>query len=98
MLARRVICKVCGVPVPIASAEDLVVIKALAHDEETPRHWHDALALIASNSLDWEYLLGRARKGPRRVLSLLAYATSVDLTVPPDVIRELTRCAFGTQR
>src|SRR5437588_8281743 len=32
---------------PVVSPEDLVVMKAIAHEEHTPRHWHDALALLA---------------------------------------------------
>jgi hypothetical protein len=54
-----------------------------------PRHWHDALSLIAVADLDWDYLVRRARKGARRILSLLLYAQSNDLVVPPAVVREL---------
>lgn len=89
MLARARIAPVFGIPLRVAPAEDLVVMKALVHDEETPRHWHDALALIAAGDLDWEYLVWRARKGSRRVLSLLLYASSIDLAVPRAAIRAL---------
>ena len=95
MLARAPLHEVAGRLVRIMPAEDLVVAKALAHDEESSRHWFDALALIAQAPLDWEYLLRRAAKGPRRVLSLLVYATSSDLAVPPAVIRRLHALAFG---
>jgi predicted nucleotidyltransferase len=78
-----------GVPLRVASAEDIIVIKALAHDEQTPRHWHDALAVLASNDIDWEYLIRRASLGARRVLSLLTYAQSNDLIVPESAIRSL---------
>lgn len=77
------------VDVRVLPPEDLVVIKAIAHNEETPRHWHDALALISSNSLDWPYLVDRARKAPARVLSLLLYARSIGLHVPGDPLRAL---------
>ena len=40
--------------------EDLVVMKAISHDEESPRHWHDALGVLATVDLDWDYLLERA--------------------------------------
>jgi hypothetical protein len=89
MLARARLAPVFGKPVRIAPPEDLLVMKALVHDEETPRHWYDALALIAAGGLDWEYLVWRARKGSRRVLSLLFYATSVDLVVPQRAIAAL---------
>jgi hypothetical protein len=69
--------------------EDLIVIKAIVHDEETPRHWHDALGVIARAQLDWDYLLARASHSPRRVLSLLLYALSLDLWVPASAVRRL---------
>lgn len=79
-----------GREVRVIPSEDLIVIKALVHNEHMPRHWHDALALIANNDdLDWDYLLKRARKGARRVLSLLLYAQSNDLVVPTSAVREL---------
>lgn len=78
-----------GQPLRVLAPEDLIVIKALVHDEDTPRHWHDALAVIAAAELDWDYLLRRAAHGPRRMLSLLLYAESVDLLVPQDVLRAL---------
>lgn len=72
--------------------EDLVVIKAIATSEDATRHWYDALALIARCELDWDYLVGRARRsGPRRMLSLLLYAESDDLPVPAEVIESLLR-------
>jgi predicted nucleotidyltransferase len=69
--------------------EDLLVIKAIVHDEHMPRHWHDALGIVAGDDLDWEYLVRRARHGARRVLSLLLYAQSNDLLVPAHVLRQL---------
>ena len=69
--------------------EDLLVIKAIVHDEHMPRHWHDALGIVAADELDWDYLLRRARHGARRVLSLLLYAQSNDLLVPANVLRQL---------
>ena len=78
------------VPVRVVPAEDLLVMKAVAHDEHMPRHWHDALGLVSRCALDWDYLLQRARQaGARRVLALLVYAQSNDLIVPNRVIEEL---------
>jgi predicted nucleotidyltransferase len=90
MLRRSTVETYKGSEVRIAPPEDLIVIKALTHDEETPRHWHDALSLIARGGLDWDYLLRRAIKGPRRVLSLLHSATSLDLLVPLGPLRSLS--------
>jgi hypothetical protein len=78
-----------GTSVPLIPPEDLLVIKTIVHNEQNPRHWHDALGLLVHCDLDWAYLLRRARHGPRRVLSLLLYAQSVDITVPPKVIGQL---------
>jgi predicted nucleotidyltransferase len=95
MLERTRSLEVGGHPVRVISPEDLIVIKALAFDEETSRHWYDALGLVAEGGLDWSYLVYRARKGSRRVLSLLVYATSIDLRVPPQVIRELCSLCYA---
>jgi predicted nucleotidyltransferase len=89
MIARSTIREFRGHPVRVIPPEDLIVIKAIVHDEETPRHWHDALAIIATGGLDWDYLVRRASKGACRVLSLLLYAASVDLIVPLEVMRQL---------
>jgi len=89
MLRRAPVHNVLGTDVKVMPPEDMIVIKALAHDEETPRHWHDALALVRRPDLDWDYLLMRADQGPRRVLALLAYATSCDLRVPSLALRKL---------
>lgn len=77
------------VALPVVAPEDVIVTKAIAADEETPWHWYDALGVLAVNELDWDYLLGRARKSPNRVLSLLHYALSIDLPVPTSAVREL---------
>ena len=78
-----------GARVRVVPPEDLIVIKAVVHDEETPRHWHDALALLRRADLDWDYLVERAQRGPRRVLALLLYAVSNDLWVPNRPMRQL---------
>lgn len=89
MIARGMQAEVMGIPVRVISPEDLIVMKALVHDEEVPHQWHDALGILAASDLDWDYLLRRARLGQRRVLSLLVYAQSSDLLVPDEVIRKL---------
>lgn len=76
------------------SPEDFLVIKAAAHQEHNPHHWHDALAVLKQGNLDWDYLLRRAKNAPRRVLSLLIYGQSNDIAVPNDVIKKLYRSVF----
>lgn len=75
--------------------EDLIVIKALVAAEHAPRHWHDALAIIANAELDWPYLIRRSRRGIRRMTALLLYAQSEDLPVPCWVIRDMFRSVEG---
>jgi predicted nucleotidyltransferase len=83
-----------GRDVPMVSPEDLVIIKSAVHNEIGPHHWHDALAILSHASLDWEYLLKRARRAPRRLLALLIYAQSNDIWVPNHVVFELFHGVF----
>ena len=78
-----------GVPLKVLAPEDLVILKVLAHDEPTSRHWFDAMAVITLADIDWDYFLQRARRSPRRMLSLLLYAQAEDITVPNAVINTL---------
>ncbi len=95
MLGRSNVASYRGKDVRVLPPEDLLVIKALAHEEHMPRHWHDGLAILAHARLDWEYLLRRARAhGARRVLSLLLYAQSNDIVVPNGPVRTLFQAIF----
>lgn len=73
----------------ILPPEDLIVMKTLATGEFTPSHWFDALDVIKSTPIDWEYLSRRAKHGPRKILSLLFYAQSSDLPVPARAIEAI---------
>ena len=94
MLRRSTVRRLRGTHVRVVPPEDLIVMKAIVHDEETPRHWGDALGILPVTDLDWEYLLVRSQRAPRRMLSFLCYATSVDLAVPRDVMRRLGKKVF----
>jgi predicted nucleotidyltransferase len=90
MLPRAVTREYQGRRLTLVPPEDLVVMKALAASEDTPRYWYDALGVIGHTDLDYDYLIKRARaSGARRVLALLLYAWSNDLVVPTDVLRTL---------
>jgi hypothetical protein len=90
MLARAGSGSFEGVPLPLVSREDLVVLKALRHGEDRPWEWWDALAMIEAGGLDWEYLAERGRRsGGQRTLSLLAYARSLGLPVPDGAMDSL---------
>jgi len=95
MLSRAREATIGGRSVRVIAPEDMIVIKAVVHDEHMPRHWHDGLAILAGCDLDWEYLLRRARAhGARRVLSLLIYAQSNDVVVPNGPVRALFDAVF----
>lgn len=84
----------------VVSPEDLVVMKAIAHEEHTPRHWHDALGLLAGEDFDWDYVVRRARYGRRRVLALLVYAQANGVEIPDEPIRALFSAVYepGSER
>ena len=39
------------------------IIKAAAHSELTPGHWHDAIALLTHAQMDWQYLASPREAG-----------------------------------
>lgn len=80
----------------VVAPEDFVLIKCAVHSEEGHHHWHDALAVLSQAKLDWDYLLHRSRKAPRRLMALLVYAQSVDIAVPNFVIHRLFENLFGS--
>lgn len=84
-----------GRDIPAVSPEDLVIIKCAVHSEVGPHHWHDALAILSHATVDWHYLLKRARRAPRRLLALLIYAQSNDIWIPNNIITELFNTVFG---
>lgn len=94
MLDRAVVTDFEGRQVRVVPPEDLVLIKAIAYDEATPRHWFDALGVLVACRLDWDYLIERGRRAERRLLALLVYAQSVDIYVPKRVIRTLFKRAY----
>ena len=90
MVSRARASDVAGSRVPVISAEDLIVIKALVFKERAPRHWYDALALLQRTDLDWEYLVRRSLAyDSSKVLSLLIYARSEDCAIPMEAVNQL---------
>ena len=96
MLERAPTMTVLGVPVRLIPPEDLAIIKAVLHNEHRTRDWFDALALVARQGVDWDYLVRRARgHGVQRALSLLLYARADGTAVPPTVLAELLDAVPG---
>jgi Uncharacterised nucleotidyltransferase/BON domain len=94
MRAHRRPVDIRGRPVQTLSPEDMLVIKAVTNAEHVPRHWHDAIGILASGELDWAYLLWRARPHAGRVASLLLYALSDGVEPPAEPMRELFEMAM----
>ena len=84
-----------GMQVRVLAPEDLVVMKSIAHSELTERYWHDALSILASTRVDWDYLVRRGRRWAARVLSILAYARSEGIVVPTAPMAALFEIAGG---
>lgn len=96
MLERARLADFNGKSIKVLSPEDLFVIKSLvlndhtlATDDRCTRHLVDIIGVVRTGNLDWEYLIKRARRGPRRVLSMLLFAQSLDLLVPNTVVKTL---------
>lgn len=83
--ARRT--SVYGVALPLIT-EGLVFVLGVSAQEDTP-YWYNALSVLVKTDIDWSYLLRRATRDPERMLSLLAYARGVGLSVPREVLTRL---------
>jgi hypothetical protein len=94
MFERGVPTTVMGVDVRIVPAEDLAVMKALLHDEDRAFDWFDAVSLLDQPGVDWDYLIRRAEAyGAQRVLSLMIFAETQGVAVPPPAISRLRDAA-----
>lgn len=95
MIARAQRGEIHGTEFPLISPEDLVVIKALAHKENSPRHLHDVCSVLSRQKIEWAYLAERARLGAKRALSFLLFAKSEGVNVPDEVIRQMVDRIYG---
>ena len=98
MMERATIQPFRGRRVAVAPPEDLLIMKVMATSEDTARYWYDALGILARSPLAWDYLCERAAQhGARRVLSLLLFATSIDLVVPPAPVERLFGLVYPSE-
>ena len=95
MVARAALSEIHGTRLRLMAAEDFIVSQAMSAGEDTPDYWYNALGVLAKTQLDWDYLVERASRGPRRVLSLMIYAQSNDLPIPDGAIRRLFETVYG---
>jgi predicted nucleotidyltransferase len=95
MIERGSVVEIEGTRLRLMSPEDFILTQALALKEDTADYWFNALGVIASRELDWNYVIDMASRGPRKLLSLLILAQSEDLSVPDHVIREIFATTYG---
>ncbi|MGH2457328.1 MAG: nucleotidyltransferase [Chloroflexota bacterium] len=76
---------------PIMPPEDLFVMKAAAATPSAPKHWLDAVSLLASQPMDWDYLAFRAARNPRKVLQAIVHAYEDGVPVPSFVFVRLAQ-------
>jgi hypothetical protein len=89
-LARSTTTKMDGVTLPVPAPEDLIVMKAVFDADDRQGRWYGAISLLQQLAIDWIYLAERgATYAPRRVLSLLLYATDLGIRVPDEAISRL---------
>lgn len=87
--ARRV--SIGGASVPVMPPEDLFVMKAVAAKPGTPKHWLDAVSLLSTQQMDWEYLAKLSRRHARKVLPAIVHAYDEGVQVPSLVFVQLAR-------
>lgn len=76
---------------PVMPPEDLFVMKAAAATPSAPKHWLDAISLLASQPMDWEYLASRAARNPRKTLQAIVHAYEDGVPVPSFVFVRLAQ-------
>ena len=81
--------EVFGTEVRVIGPEDFVLSQAMSAREDTCAYWFNALVVLARPDINWDYLVERAMRSPRRTLSLLLFAQSDDLPVPDSVVRRI---------
>jgi hypothetical protein len=95
-LARSTTIKMDGVTLPVPAPEDLIVMKAVFDADDRQGRWYGAISLLRNLAIDWIYLAERgATYAPRRMLSLLLYATDLGIRVPDEAISRLAPLAIA---
>jgi len=87
--ARRVM--IGGASVPVMPPEDLFVMKAVAATPGAPKHWLDAVSLLTTQQMDWDYLATLSRQHARKVLPAIVHAYDEGVQIPSAVFVQLAR-------
>jgi predicted nucleotidyltransferase len=86
MMERAVDVPLDGTSMKFIGREDLAVGQAGAAKPEVPTHWFEAIELLRSGEVDWDYLSRRASVAPDLRLALLHYAQHAKIDVPDHVL------------
>jgi hypothetical protein len=71
-------------------------MKAVFDADNRQGRWYGAISLLRNLAIDWIYLAERgATYAPRRVLSLLLYATDLGIRIPDEAISRLAPLAIS---
>ena len=93
-LAHRTRVDLFGVRPQVSSAEDQVTSLTATVDQSTiDKHWFSIMGVMASNDLEWDYVIARAQKMPLRMLSVVYFALSQSIPIQKGVIDQLTAMA-----
>jgi predicted nucleotidyltransferase len=76
--------------VPIMPPEDLFVMKAAAATPAAPKHWLDAISLLANQAMDWDYLAQISARNPHKIFNALVHASQDGVPVPSAVFVRLS--------
>lgn len=91
-LGRSTTASLEGIALRVPAPEDLVVMKALFDADDRQGRWYGALSILRRFPIDWDYLAERgAAHAPRRILSLLLYASDIGIAVPDSALSRLLR-------
>ncbi len=90
-IRRAQVVSLHGVAVRVMPAEDLFVMKALAATPEAPKHWLDAIHILTTQPLDWDYLVSRVSHNPRKVLRAIVQGYEEGAQVPAGALVKLVK-------
>lgn len=78
----------------VVPAEEQIPSLAATVDPETiGQHWYTILKLMGNVDLDWDYVLVRSERIPRRMLSIVHFAIGEQVPVPLGIVDRLTELA-----
>jgi len=80
-----------GVLAKVMPPEDLFVMKALAATPSAPKHWLDAIHLVTTQPMDWDYLVSRVAYNPRKVLRAIVQGYEEGARVPAGALIKLVK-------